>query len=229
MADSEPGAAPRFLLIGGPNGSGKTKIVTPGVQLPIINADEIARTLARVDPQAAAAEARVLASQQVKDHFASRTSFGIETTLNKDTDLALVRRAKTLGYDTEALLIWSGGLEVSLERVRLRVAQGGHNVPLDEVRSRYQAGVEALPVIVGAIDLVTVFDNSRPEVDGPEVVLEAENGVIVALVDRPPTWLASGFARWKAPMELDANLTALAADPRAYFAQQLIEAKRRGK
>ena len=185
--------------------------------------------LTRADPQAAAAEARVLASQQVRDNFDSRTSFGIETTLNKETDLALVRRAKALGYDTEALLIWSGGLEVSLERVRLRVAQGGHNVPLDEIWSRYQAGVEALPVILGVVDLATVFDNSRPEVDGPEVVLEAENGVIVALVDRPPIWLASGFSRWKAPLELQADLTALAADPRAYFAQQLIEARRRAR
>ena len=194
--------------------------------MPVINADEIARTLERADPQAAAAEARVMASQQVLEHLQARTPFGIESTLNGTMDLSLVHRAKELVYETEAVLVWSGSVEVSVDRVRLRVELNGHSVPMDEIRTRYESAMEALPIIIGAVDLATVIDNSRPQADGPEIVLQAENGVVVQLATPSPKWLALSFERWRAPLALQEDLTELAREPRTYQAARLLTTKR---
>lgn len=170
-----------------------------------------------------------MASEIVRDRLATRSSFGIETTMNMKADLALIRRAGAAGFATEALIVWSGGFEVSLERVRLRVQRKGHDVPPEEIRSRYEAALEALAVVVAAVDLATVIDNSRPTENGPEIVLRAENGVIRALVDRPPGWLLSAFDRWKAPLRLHEDVTSLAVEPRVYRAKQMLAADKMGR
>ena len=215
-------APPKFILIDGPNGSGKTSVVAPGINVPIINADEIARTLDRADRQAAAAEARVMASSMVRHFLDTASSFGIETTMNKAGDLSLLNRARRLGFETQAFIVWSGGFKVCLERVRLRVERNGHDVPKEEIRSRYESALEALALIVGAIDLATVIDNSRTADGGLEAVLVAEKGVIITLVDRPPPWLSSAFDRWMAPLCLGVSLVDLASDPRVYRARRLL-------
>lgn len=163
-----------------------------------------------------------MASSMVRHFLDTASSFGIETTMNKAGDLSLLNRARRLGFETQAFIVWSGGFEVCLERVRLRVERNGHDVPKEEIRSRYESALEALALIVGAVDLATVIDNSRTADGGLEAVLVAEKGVIITLVDRPPPWLSSAFDRWMAPLCLGVSLVDLASDPRVYRARRLL-------
>ena len=194
----------------------------------VVNADEIARALPRADPRAAAFEARQMATDRISYLFQEKSSFGIETTLNLEEDLRLIRRAAAAGYDVDALIIWSGSLETSLNRVKFRVDDGsGHHVPPDEIRLRYNRAVGALAPMLGAVTTATVIDNSRPVEEGPEIVLQAEGGVITVLADRAPDWLRAAFGGWFAPLSLGADLTELAADPRVYRALGMLAEHKR--
>lgn len=202
-------------------------MVAPGAGVEIVNADEIARALPRDDFQAAVFEARQLAAERMERLLAERSSFGYETTLHLKEDLRFARRAAAAGYRVEAVLIWSGRLQTSMDRVALRVARKtGHHVPPDEIRHRYERAVEALAVLVGAADLAMVLDNSRTFEEGPRLVLQARAGFVEGLADAPPDWLVAAFGRWNAPLELGADLGGLGRDPRVYRAQRLLEARR---
>ena len=53
------------------------------------------------------------------------------------------------------------GLEIGIERVRVRVRQGGHNVPEDVIRRRYKVGWKNFQrVYEGLVDSWVLYDNS---------------------------------------------------------------------
>lgn len=220
----------RFILIGGPNGSGKTTLVASQLpsDIPPINADEIAKTLGHRSAQAANAEARQMASEMIEHHLEKRQSFALETTLDLKRDLALLREAKANGFQTEVQLIWSGGLDVSIARVQIRVAMGGHDVPIEEIRRRYEAAMEALAPIVAAADVAEVWDNAEPSEDGPDIVLQLMGGVITYVAGDPPEWLALAFERHLAPLVVGSQLSGLAANYRVYRAEKILERRRGG-
>lgn len=217
---------PVLVIVGGPNGSGKTTIITDPLRgrMPVINADEIARDLVRPDPRAAAYEARIMAGQSVSTFLAEKQGFAYETTLSRD-DLRLATRAKQQGFRVEAYLVWTGSVELSRERVALRVARNGHNVPDDEVALRFRHAMEVLPLILGAADFAELRDNSAPGQNAPRLVALTAGGKIAHLAS-PPDWLAASFARWEAPLQLGEDLAPLATDPRMYHAEKMLARKR---
>src|SRR3546814_5600036 len=88
-------------VFAGPNGAGKSTIVDHFVAapIPIINPDNIARTL---PPDLGDAARRLQSGRRaIEDRMtllASRRTFGIETTLTGNSELALMRAAGEAGY-----------------------------------------------------------------------------------------------------------------------------------
>jgi predicted ABC-type ATPase len=81
---------------------------------------------------------------------------------------------QSAGYAVKLIYLWLPSVEMALERVAQRVAQGGHAVPEHVVRRRFEAGWRNFnEVYKGLVDSWRLFDNS-----GREPVLIGEGGAL---------------------------------------------------
>src|SRR3546814_2406930 len=98
--------------------------------IPIINPDNIARTL---PPDLGDAARRLQSGRRaIEDRMtllASRRTFGIETTLTGNSELALMRAAGEAGYQVNLVYVGVTDARHSIGPVRDRVSPGGHALP----------------------------------------------------------------------------------------------------
>jgi predicted ABC-type ATPase len=77
-----------------------------------------------------------------------------------------------------------------------RAARGGHSASERTLGRIHASSPGNLPTALipasSGIDIVQIYDNSRPE-SRPTLVLEAPHGKIVRLADRVPDWLKRLF------------------------------------
>jgi predicted ABC-type ATPase len=165
---STESSRPRILVFAGPNGSGKSTI-TKGIPICgiYVNADEIKRVSHCTDLEAAqeADEIRRMLLDTRKD-------FTFETVLSTDRNLDLLRQAKTLGYEIQAVFVLTNDPGINVERVKSRVKAGGHDVPAEKIVSRYERSLRNLSQLVRIADHTRVIDNSDRE---PHLICEVVN------------------------------------------------------
>ncbi len=160
---------PKFLIVAGPNGSGKTSLTrqffsTLGIaeDTIIVNPDVFARDL--VDSAADMEKVRLIAARKAlkmhKSLIANKTDFIVETTMAGQSPLNLMKNAKSAGYEILLLYVCLDNPMKSVERVRQRVKLGGHHVPEDEIKRRYKRSLENLPQVICGTDSGLVLDNS---------------------------------------------------------------------
>ena len=142
MSSADP-SRPRILVFAGPNGSGKSTITK---KIPIcgiyVNADEIKR-ITRCTDLEAAQEAEQIRLSLLSAH----KDFTFETVLSTDRNLALLRQAKEMGYEIQAVFVLTNDPHINVERVRSRVKAGGHDVPeekADEIFAAAEGVFESL-------------------------------------------------------------------------------------
>src|SRR3954447_23464825 len=140
MAD---GRQPEVVILGGPNGCGKTTssqrlLADTLAVMTFVNADQIARGLAGFDPDSAAVEASRVMLERLRELARQRVSFAFETTLAARSYASLLRRWKQEGYRVSLHYFWVVSADLAVSRVALRVQSGGHHVPEATVRQRYQ-------------------------------------------------------------------------------------------
>jgi len=180
---------PIFTVIAGPNGAGKSSL-TQTIDLEsrqrLLDPDAVARCLNSVNPAAAAILAARDVLKRTQDYLEQKVSFAIETTLSGGGRLALIREAKTLGYEVHLMFIGLDSAERCITRVRSRAARGGHSVPEADVRRRYARSVENAHQALSLADVAKFYDNSS---DCPRLVLLAKGGRIVWKADPLPAWL----------------------------------------
>src|SRR5215210_2140666 len=153
---------PRFALIAGPDGSGKSTLVRQaGFEGPFVNADDIAREINPEASEAAAVAAgrETLAQLAVLIH--ERRDMVYETTLAGTNALRVVDRAKAAGYMIEAVFVAVPSADLSIGRVAQRTAAGGLFVPPADVRRRYERSFDNLPGLVARADVTTIYDNTE--------------------------------------------------------------------
>ena len=165
---STESSRPRILVFAGPNGSGKSTITKC---IPIcgiyVNADEIKRVSHCTDLEAAqeADEIRRMLLNTRKD-------FTFETVLSTDRNLDLLRQAKTLGYEIQAVFVLTNDPGINVERVKSRVKAGGHDVPTEKIISRYERSLRNLCQLSRIADHTRVINNSGRE---PHLICEVVN------------------------------------------------------
>lgn len=129
-----------LVIVGGPNGSGKTTFADEYVArfgIPYLGADAIAAELVPDDPLSVRVEAGkqfILRLDAALDTGESRI---IESTLSGKGLEKHIRRAKDTGYSVTVVFVTLDSAELCIARIRERVAQGGHNVPDEDVRRRF--------------------------------------------------------------------------------------------
>jgi len=156
----------RVLIIAGPNGAGKSTFAREylpneaGCPL-FVNADLIAAGLSPFAPEQAALRAGRIMLAEIAEHVRRRQSFAFETTL---AGRAYARRFpcwRAAGYSRHLLFLKLDSVELAVERVAVRVAQGGHNVPEPVIRRRFAQGWRHLnDVYRPLVDSWRIYDNS---------------------------------------------------------------------
>ena len=134
-------------VVAGPNGSGKTtfarEFLPNYAKCPnFVNADLIAQGLSPFAPRSAAIKAGRLVLSRIHEFSKSGADFGFETTLSGKTHLRLFRRLEEEGYCVHIFFLWVPCAELSLLRVKNRVADGGHNVPAVDVTRRFGRSID---------------------------------------------------------------------------------------
>jgi predicted ABC-type ATPase len=73
-----------------------------------------------------------------------RESFSFETVMSSPDKVALMEKARTLGYRTYLYFIATEDPQINIARVKSRVHLGGHDVPVDKIVSRYARSLNLL-------------------------------------------------------------------------------------
>lgn len=156
----------RIIIIAGPNGAGKStfalEYLPHEANCPLfVNADLIAAGLSPFAPEVAALRAGRLMLMQIADYVRQRKSFAIETTLAGRGYARMLPHWRASGYSLHLVFLKLDSVELALERVAGRVAQGGHNVPEPVVRRRFVQGWRNFnEVYRQLVDSWRVYDNS---------------------------------------------------------------------
>ncbi len=180
---------PDLYVIAGPEGSGKSSVVTGlGLDLlctAIIDPCNFARGIADMcDGTGRCDMATGMCTRIRGDLLGMGAGFGFETTASDD-GLEFVRRARDRGYRVNLVFVSTSDPDINVSRIGERVRRGGHGVPEDEVRSGYERTVSLLPEYLALSDEAVVLDNSG---DGPVIVLtKTDDGVVIA--DDAPGWV----------------------------------------
>src|ERR1041385_5799238 len=101
---------PTIYLIAGCNGAGKTtfaKEFLPSIGvIRFVHADEIARGLSPLKPEAVAFRAGKLLLSELHDLIVRKETFALESTLSGRTYVKIFEKAKDRGYAIELHFIW---------------------------------------------------------------------------------------------------------------------------
>ena len=151
---------PIIVAIAGSNGAGRSTFYyshLANTSLRFINADDLAREL-----DIGAYEAADVADSLRRAMVFRRESFVFETVLSDPVGakVEFLNDAVKLGYTVVLIFIRICDVEMSIQRVSMRVAQGGHDVPDDKLVSRFRRTLDNLQLAIDKLPHVLVFDNS---------------------------------------------------------------------
>ena len=105
----------------------------------------------------------------------------------------VVRRARALGYDIDAVLIGTQSPEINIDRVALRVRhRTGHDVPAAEIVRRWTAVQDNLAKTAPLFADILLLDNSGARA---RVVAQAAGKEVVRYLAPLPRWTVDLVAR----------------------------------
>ena len=163
----------------GSNGAGKTTFANEFLPieaecLNFVNADLIAYGLSPFQPNKMGVEAGRLMIQHIDECVNKNESFAFETTLSGKGYEKKIKRWKLQGYEIILYYLKLPSVDIAIERVKLRVAQGGHTVPEEDIERRFDRSWTNFEKIYKPLaDSWIVFDTSGKE---PVILDESEGG-----------------------------------------------------
>ena len=120
---------PNVYIIAGPNGAGKTTFAKQF--LPsyakcknFVNADLIASGLAPFSPESAVIKAGRILLEQVHHLAEQRADFAFESILSGTAYVSFLKKLKSKGYIIHIFYLWVPKVNLSLARIKERVAKG---------------------------------------------------------------------------------------------------------
>lgn len=169
---------PQAVIIAGPNGAGKST-VKPGivpVDVPFVNADDIAREMGGDATVARDLAAGRVLVQTIRRLVSERSHFAVETNLANRTLALRIPEWQEAGYRVSLFFVWVASADLCVSRVAHRVKAGGHNIPEPVIRRRYVAGLHNFfTVYQPLVDTWRMYDNT--DETGPRLVARGVQSV----------------------------------------------------
>ena len=185
-----------MTIVGGPNGAGKStysRDLSPKGAI-VFDADIISARVAARLPQDVPIESIHFAVQSVfldfvEESIRKKQDFTIETNFRDYQLMDTIARFKQNGYDTSMIYMTLNDVELSIDRVKLRVSTGGHFVDEASIRYNYEEGLKNLEYFSDRFDNLEIIDVSK----GPgelNSLLKIKRNHLVHLKDDLPGGLA---------------------------------------
>jgi predicted ABC-type ATPase len=133
-----------MLVVGGPNGSGKTTVAIEYVSrtgFDYLSADAIALTIAPDHPERVQVEAGRQFIHHVDEYIADGRSFVAESTLSGRTMRNVVKAAQVNRFTVDVAFLFVDSADICVARVAERARKGGHSVPEVDIRRRYSRAI----------------------------------------------------------------------------------------
>lgn len=172
---------PKYLIIAGVNGVGKSTLYTSEGSFfgntKRINADEILKANhGDWHRDADNLHAMRQALKEIRNALKNHVSINTETTLagNGKTQIELINLAHDEGYTVSLYYVGVANVETALARIKQRVAKGGHGVDETLVRKRYEQSLRNLPKIAKLVDNLYIYDNQKLF----DLIYKNEHGII---------------------------------------------------
>lgn len=156
----------RIIIIGGPDGAGKTtfarEYLLKEAHCPdFINVDLIAAGLSPFRPDRVSLQAGRIMLAEIDRRVRKRESFAFETTLSGHVYARMIPEWRTAGYRVRLIFLALSDPEIAVSRVAMRVAQGGHHVSRAIIRRRFAAGLRNFQnIYINLVDTWEWYDNS---------------------------------------------------------------------
>lgn len=134
---------PFIIVIAGPNGVGKSTFARWYLEqhpscAGIVDPDAIARELHIDNTGERNVAAGRIALATIELYIKQGLSFAIESTLSGKTLAARLDSAASLGYNVRICVLWVPSIDVTVMRVKERVASGGHDIPEADQFRRFE-------------------------------------------------------------------------------------------
>jgi predicted ABC-type ATPase len=154
---------PSLVVIGGPNGSGKTSLTSYLIQkgrikTDVINPDDIA--LNEFGSYSFHIKAARVALNKRKSAINKNLDFSFETTFSGNSEINEIIAANEAGYKTTLYYIVLQSVVDNLIRVNERQDNNGHLVEMKDIIRRYEKSRINLIKHIGLFDHAYLFDNS---------------------------------------------------------------------
>ncbi|MGZ8159979.1 MAG: hypothetical protein ACXWT4_14350 [Methylobacter sp.] len=168
---------PTCWMIAGVNGAGKTTFALEYLAnmtdcRQFINADLIAAGLSPLAPERELVTASRIFLNEIETRIARRENFAFETTLSGRGYLKLIERLHGDKWQVNLLYLALPSVEMSINRVAERVANGGHSIPLAAIQRRFPRSLYNLFYEYRhRVDYCLCFMNSQ---ETPELVFEQQ-------------------------------------------------------
>ena len=111
--------------------------------------------------------------EEIREYTRRRESFAFETTLSGLVYTRYIREWHEIGYRTKLIFLSLPDVDMAIQRVKFRVAQGGHNINESVIRRRFDKGLNNFHnVYKKLVDSWILYDNSD---ESPRLIDEGEN------------------------------------------------------
>lgn len=182
---------PVVVAVAGPNGAGKTTFYEAHLKasgLRFLNADVLAGELG-IDAYQAAEVAAKLRQELVNQG----ESFVFETVFSDPVGdkRSFMKDAAQQGYTVILCFIGIANVDISEERVAMRVSQGGHDVPTDKLTARFPRTMTNFKRAIQELPCVLIFDNDD---------LRTPYRLAAVFQNGKQTFFAKSIPAWLQPM-----------------------------
>lgn len=189
---------PILIVIGGPNGSGKTTVTTKILHhewledSEYINPDNVARDVFgdwnNFDSVIRAAD---YCNEWRERCLINRKSLIFETVMSADDKIDFILRAKEAGFFIRLFFVSTESPTINAKRVAQRVIDGGHDVPIPKIISRYEKSISNCVVVSKIVDRLYVYDNSVDDVEARLLFRLSDGKLMKQYTEDVPGWARS--------------------------------------
>ena len=193
---------PILIVIGGPNGSGKTSLTSRILRhewladCTYINPDNIAQEkFGDWNSPEAVMHAAEYSSQLRYELLENHKSMIFETVFSAEEKIHFVQKALQSDYFVRFFFVGTDSPVINAARIAKRVLDGGHDVPISKIISRYSKSIANCAVISREVDRLYVYDNSIDDAD-PKLLFRMSKGKLIkkyALINEWANEILSGY------------------------------------